>query len=287
MIRATARISSGPNPRDVVAGVPMRIPDDVLAGSGSNGICLKMCGAVASVELAGVKLLDPRTGRRQALDGLLERAGDVIPYVVKSFPKRRTGDERRFEMPNECPRCEGRVIRPEGEVYYRCTNPHCTVKLEEGLRHPRVELGRALELAQGLLGVAGEQVDRREPVRRPLLEARVAGTTRGWSPAVDMIDKKDEIILRADLPGLDQKDINVRVENGVLMINGSRQEEREAREEDYYCCERWSGVFSRSISLPPGVDQDKIRATFKNGVLEVHVPKSPQAVGKSIEIKAA
>jgi DNA ligase (NAD+) len=66
---------------------------------------------------------------------LVERAGDVIPYVVKSFPERRTGRERRFRMPERCPRCGGKVVRREGEVYYRCTNSRCTVRLEEGLRH--------------------------------------------------------------------------------------------------------------------------------------------------------
>jgi HSP20 family protein len=116
---------------------------------------------------------------------------------------------------------------------------------------------------------------------------RVPGETRGWSPAVDMIDAKNEIVVRADLPGLEQKDIQVRVENGVLTIHGERMNEREAREEDYYCCERWAGSFSRSMTLPPGVDEDKIKATFKNGVLEVHVPKSAKAAGKAIEVQAA
>jgi HSP20 family protein len=119
------------------------------------------------------------------------------------------------------------------------------------------------------------------------LSPRAHGEARGWSPAVDMIDKKDEIVLRADVPGLDQKDIHVSVENGMLTIRGTRQEEREAKEEDYYCCERWAGSFSRTMALPSGIDPDKIKATFKNGVLEVHVPKSAQAVGKSIEIQAA
>jgi HSP20 family protein len=116
---------------------------------------------------------------------------------------------------------------------------------------------------------------------------RIAGETRGWSPAIDMVDKKDEIVLRADLPGMSQQDIQVNVEGGMLTIRGTRQGEQEAKEDDYYCCERWSGTFSRTMALPPGVDADKIKATFKNGVLEVHVPKAPQAVGKSIQIQAA
>jgi HSP20 family protein len=116
---------------------------------------------------------------------------------------------------------------------------------------------------------------------------RFGGQGRGWSPAVDMIDQEDEIVLRADLPGLDQKDIKVNVENGMLTITGSRQEAQEAKEDDYYYSERWSGSFTRTIALPSGIDPDKIKATFKNGVLEVHIPKSAQASGRSIEVKAA
>ena len=93
--------------------------------------------------------------------------------------------------------------------------------------------------------------------------------------------------LVADLPGLEQKDIRVNVENGTLTIHGSREGEREAKEEDYYCCERWAGSFSRTITLPPGTDAENIKATFKNGVLEVHVPKSSKAAGKTIEVRAA
>jgi len=116
---------------------------------------------------------------------------------------------------------------------------------------------------------------------------RFGGEGRGWSPAVDMMDKKDEIVLRADLPGLEQKDLQVNVDNGMLTIHGSRKEEHEGKEEDYYSRERWSGSFTRTMTLPSGIDPDKIKATFKNGVLEVHVPKAPHAAGKSIEIKAA
>jgi HSP20 family protein len=102
-----------------------------------------------------------------------------------------------------------------------------------------------------------------------------------------MIDRKDHVLIRADVPGLEQKDLRVSVTNGVLTITGERAEEREAKEDEFYCCERWSGSFSRSITLPPGVDADKIQAKFKNGVLEIQAPKSRDAVGKQIEVKAA
>jgi HSP20 family protein len=116
---------------------------------------------------------------------------------------------------------------------------------------------------------------------------RFGGEGRGWSPAVDMMDKKDGIVLRADLPGLEQKDIRVDVENGMLTIHGGRQSEQETKEDDYYHRERWSGSFTRTIALPTGIDPDKNKATFKNGVLEVLIPKAAHAAGKSIEVKAA
>lgn len=114
---------------------------------------------------------------------------------------------------------------------------------------------------------------------------RLFGEARGVAPAVDMLDRKDEVILRADLPGLEQKDIDVTVEEEVLTIRGERKGEEEVKEEDYYCCERWAGSFERSLTLPAGVDTDKVKATFKNGILEVHLPKVEKAKGKKVEIK--
>ena len=109
----------------------------------------------------------------------------------------------------------------------------------------------------------------------------------GWTPAIDVLDRKDEMVLRADLPGLTEKDIEITVQDGNLSLQGQRKEEKETKEEDYYCCERWSGTFSRTLALPPGINADKVNAAFKNGVLEIHLPKTKQAEGKRIEIKAA
>ena len=110
---------------------------------------------------------------------------------------------------------------------------------------------------------------------------------RGWAPAVDMVDHKEEFVLRADLPGLDEKDIEVTVEDGTVTIRGERKEETEEKKEGYYVSERTYGVFARTLPLPAGVEADKVRATFKKGVLEVHLPKAKEAKGKKIEIKAA
>ena len=107
-----------------------------------------------------------------------------------------------------------------------------------------------------------------------------------WTPAVDMVDQKDAIVVKADLPGLDQKDIEVTVHDGTLTIRGERREEREEKKEDYYYAERSYGAFVRSLPLPRGVEADKVKATFKKGVLAVHLPKAKEAKGKSIEVKA-
>ena len=109
----------------------------------------------------------------------------------------------------------------------------------------------------------------------------------GWSPAMDVIDRKDEFVLRADLPGLTEKDIEVTVQNGNLSLRGERTEEKETKEGEEYVRERWSGSFSRTLNLPTDVNTEKINASFKNGVLEVHLPKTKQAEGKRIEVKAA
>jgi len=109
----------------------------------------------------------------------------------------------------------------------------------------------------------------------------------GWVPPLDMVNRRNEIVLRADLPGLEHKDIQLSVENGMLTLQGSRQQEKEEKDEDCYALERWAGAFSRSIALPQGVDPERIEASFKNGVLEIRIPKSKEVKGKKIDIKVA
>ena len=106
-----------------------------------------------------------------------------------------------------------------------------------------------------------------------------------WSPLVDVIDKKDKIIAKAELPGVDKKDIKITLSDNTLTIRGERKEERETKKEDYYCCERVQGSYSRTIALPVEVDNTKIKASFKNGVLEVTLPKAEEVKPKEIEIK--
>ena len=114
-----------------------------------------------------------------------------------------------------------------------------------------------------------------------------AGESRMVSPDIDVIDRKDELVVRADLPGLEEKNVQVEIRDGELTIRGERTEEREEKTEDYYRAERWEGSFYRSLELPPSVDTERAEAKFKNGVLEIHLPKTKETKGKKIEIKAS
>jgi HSP20 family protein len=99
---------------------------------------------------------------------------------------------------------------------------------------------------------------------------------RRWIPAMDLVETDDDFVLRADLPGLSEEDVNIELEDNVLTISGERKAEHEERKEGYYRVERSSGSFSRSLTLPEGVDPDGVKASFDRGVLEVRVPK-PEA----------
>lgn len=107
--------------------------------------------------------------------------------------------------------------------------------------------------------------------------APAAGTAaRRWIPAMDLVETEDHFVLRADLPGVAEGDVDLSLEDRVLTVAGERKAEHEERGEGFYRLERASGSFSRSLTLPEGVDGDAIAARFDKGVLEVRIPK-PQA----------
>jgi HSP20 family protein len=111
----------------------------------------------------------------------------------------------------------------------------------------------------------------------------------GAAPAVDIVEKDKAYEVTAELPGLDEKNIEVKLVNGGLTIRGEKQEEKEEKKKDYYLHERHFGSFERCFRVPEGVDTDKIEANFKKGVLTLTLPKKPevQKPEKKIEIKAA
>jgi len=114
-----------------------------------------------------------------------------------------------------------------------------------------------------------------------------AVSTTTWNPSVDIFENDNEVVIKAELPGMDAKDIEVRLENNVLILKGERRFEKEAKEENYHRVEREYGVFSRSFSLPAAVNGDKITAEYKDGILKVLLPKKEETKSKPIKIAAA
>jgi HSP20 family protein len=106
-----------------------------------------------------------------------------------------------------------------------------------------------------------------------------------WLPSLDLSETKNDLVVKAELPGIDPKDIDISLANDVLTIKGEKKQEREEKEEDYHLIERSYGAFTRSIRLPREVQSDKINASYKNGILRVILPKSEEAKKKEIKIK--
>jgi HSP20 family protein len=109
---------------------------------------------------------------------------------------------------------------------------------------------------------------------------------RRWIPPIDLVEAEDQFILKADLPGLDEGDVSIEVQDGTLTISGERNAEHESRERGWYRIERSYGSFSRSLTLPDGVDPDSISAEFERGVLEVRIPKPEERKPRRVAIKA-
>jgi len=111
-----------------------------------------------------------------------------------------------------------------------------------------------------------------------------AGTLRRWMPAMDLVETDEHFVLRADLPGMTESDINIELEDTVLTVSGERRAEHEESKEGYHRVERAFGSFSRTLTLPKGVDPESITASFDKGVLEVRIPKPEERKPRRISI---
>lgn len=105
-----------------------------------------------------------------------------------------------------------------------------------------------------------------------------------WAPTSDVMELKDEVLIKAELPGIEPKDVDIQIENGMLTIKGERKAEKESEEKGYRRIERSYGSFYRAFTLPPDVEAEKISANFANGLLEVHMPKSETAKPRAIKV---
>src|SRR4051812_3188759 len=114
--------------------------------------------------------------------------------------------------------------------------------------------------------------------------ATAGGTMRRWMPAMDLLESGDHFVLRADLPGMSEEDVTIELEDSTLTISGERKAEHEHEGEGFYRVERATGSFSRSLTLPKGVDTEAVTARFDRGVLEVRVPKPAERKPRRISI---
>jgi len=168
------------------------------------------------------------------------------------------------------------------------------VKTEEG-KSPGVAPWRPFETLRREIDRLFEDFDGgmwRSRFARPMFDLQPLWSRESsWiaTPAVDVAETDKAYEIAAELPGMDEKNIEVKFADGVLTIKGEKKEAKEEKRKDYYLSERSYGSFQRSFQVPAGVDTDKIEATFKKGVLTVTLPKSAEAqkAAKKIDVKAA
>ena len=127
-----------------------------------------------------------------------------------------------------------------------------------------------------------EQVNRLFEGSLPRRSDQSALTT--WAPAVDIYETENELVLKADLPDVNEKDLDIRIESNILTIKGERKLEEKVKEDNYLRVERTYGSFSRSFSLPSMVDSGSIKADYKNGVLTVELPKRAESKPRQVKI---
>jgi len=106
-----------------------------------------------------------------------------------------------------------------------------------------------------------------------------------WHPSFDISETDEHVHVKADLPGIEVKDLDITIENNVLTVRGEKKQEKEDKSECYHCVERYYGSFSRSFALPATMNADAIEAVYKDGVLQLTIPKSEASKRKKIEVK--
>jgi HSP20 family protein len=126
--------------------------------------------------------------------------------------------------------------------------------------------------------------ERINKVFNDLLPSTEFETTSRWIPAMDVYEKEGNIIIELEAPGIKEEDLKIKVEDGMLIINGERKFEKEDKKENYYRIERSYGSFSRSFSLPDNIEKDKIEARYENGLLKITLPKKPESQPKEIPV---
>ena len=114
---------------------------------------------------------------------------------------------------------------------------------------------------------------------------REFGIIGGWSPSLDIFEDKDHVFVKIELPGMKKEEIDISLQNGMLIISGERKKESEIHEGETFRSERFFGRFHRTVSLPTEVDATQVKASYKDGILTVELPKTEEAKPKQIEVK--
>jgi len=117
--------------------------------------------------------------------------------------------------------------------------------------------------------------------------SRDTGLLGGWSPALDVYDDKDNLVVTLEVPGMKKEDIEISLQDGMLTVSGERKDEREQTEGQAFRSERYFGKFQRSLSLPTAVDANKVKASYKDGILTIRLPKAEEAKPKQISVSAS
>jgi len=123
-----------------------------------------------------------------------------------------------------------------------------------------------------------------DDVLRPVERGDSRLSRENWNPTVDIYDNDENIVIKAELPGIDKKDIVIDVKDGVLTLKGARSFDNEVKEKKYYCRERMFGKFERVFRLPADVDPEKINANYKDGILKIDIPKPEEQKPKQITV---
>ena len=123
-----------------------------------------------------------------------------------------------------------------------------------------------------------------DDVFKPVVRGDSRLSMWNWNPRVDIYDNDENIVIKAELPGIDKKDIVIDVKDGLLVLKGERSFDNEVKEEKYYCRERMFGKFERVFRLPADVDPEKISANYKDGILKIDIPKPEEQKPKQITV---
>ncbi len=114
---------------------------------------------------------------------------------------------------------------------------------------------------------------------------RWSASPSSWAPAMDILQNKDNIVVKAEIPGMDEKDVEITLEGSTLQIKGEKKYEKEEKEEDRYHSERFYGKFQRIVELPSAVDTTAVKATYRQGILEIVLPKKEELKPKQIKVE--